>query len=551
MADDVDDNGSSSGLGLDGSRAAANAAAEMDLETLAEKIAELGAHIDAAERQFLAYLQVFDEREGWFKQGFKSAAHWLSWRLGIDARAAREKVRIARALKALPAIDTAFAAGEISYSKVRAMTRVATPKTDEELLNIARHTTGADLERVCRTYRGVNTETSTAYPRLEQRRFVRAKHLETGMVRIEVQLPADEAELVLETINDVADRLQLQRTESQSGSGSRPEPAAGSRSESESQSKSESESEPESKSVSESESESESTSESEPESESELESRSDSRSEVEAEAEPGTESVVAVESQPEAASAAESEAESEAEVESQLEVEAEAEAESEAEAEDESAAAAIGSVTQGDRKAVDLPAEPELERRQEVLCDALVYLCELVRKRPLETIGGSGRDLMVHVDAGQLQREGTDLAGMLSSGEPITGDVLRRIACDTAMVTVMRGREGSVLDVGRKQYSIPPAIRRALRIRDRCCRFPGCGLRRHVDGHHIKHWANGGETSLGNLVLLCRYHHRLVHEEGFAIELTEGGFLFRDPSGKAIETAPHRPLVPPQSGLPV
>jgi hypothetical protein len=89
--------------------------------------------------------------------------------------------------------------------------------------------------------------------------------------------------------------------------------------------------------------------------------------------------------------------------------------------------------------------------------------------------------------------------------------------------------EGEPLSVGRKSRAVPPAIRRALKARDDGCRFPGCTRTRFVDAHHIEHWADGGETSLDNLVQLCRHHHRLVHEGGFACEREPGGRLrFRD-----------------------
>ena len=78
-----------------------------------------------------------------------------------------------------------------------------------------------------------------------------------------------------------------------------------------------------------------------------------------------------------------------------------------------------------------------------------------------------------------------------------------------------------MLDVGRKTRTVPSAIRRALDHRDRGCRFPGCG-NRFCDAHHIKHWADGGETRLDNLVLLCRRHHRAVHEQGFGVKMVEG-----------------------------
>ena len=87
------------------------------------------------------------------------------------------------------------------------------------------------------------------------------------------------------------------------------------------------------------------------------------------------------------------------------------------------------------------------------------------------------------------------------------------------------GPAGSVLDVGRKTRQISPALRRALSERDRGCRFPGCTNQRYVDGHHIRHWANGGETKLDNLVELCRLHHRLIHEDGFRMEALSDGRL--------------------------
>jgi hypothetical protein len=99
--------------------------------------------------------------------------------------------------------------------------------------------------------------------------------------------------------------------------------------------------------------------------------------------------------------------------------------------------------------------------------------------------------------------------------------------------------EGEPLNIGRKTRSIPPAIRRALKRRDGGCRFPGCTCTRFVDAHHIQHWADGGETSMDNLVLLCRRHHRLVHEEGFGVQAGPGGRTdFTLPDGTIIPPGP-------------
>jgi hypothetical protein len=121
----------------------------------------------------------------------------------------------------------------------------------------------------------------------------------------------------------------------------------------------------------------------------------------------------------------------------------------------------------------------------------------------------------------------------------------RRLACDATRVVMRHGADGSVLDVGRRTRAIPPALRRALQARDRGCRFPACGVR-HAQGHHIHHWANGGPTRLENLTLLCRRHHRAVHEEGYRVERdAEGALTFRTPQGRLVVAVPEPAALPP------
>ena len=104
--------------------------------------------------------------------------------------------------------------------------------------------------------------------------------------------------------------------------------------------------------------------------------------------------------------------------------------------------------------------------------------------------------------------------------------------------------DGHIIEVGARTRTIPPALRRALHHRDRGCRFPGCGLQLG-EGHHIRHWAQGGPTTLSNLALLCRRHHRAVHEEGFQVERhADGELRFRRPDGRPI------PEVPPPVAVP-
>src|ERR1700682_1866355 len=108
-----------------------------EIDRLGDEIAELSAHLDAATARLLALIREFDARGGW-NSGFRSCAAWLSWRVGLDLGAARERVRVARALGTLPLLAQALARGELSYAKVRALTRVATPETEARLLGVGR-----------------------------------------------------------------------------------------------------------------------------------------------------------------------------------------------------------------------------------------------------------------------------------------------------------------------------------------------------------------------------------------------------------------------------
>jgi hypothetical protein len=115
---------------------------------------------------------------------------------------------------------------------------------------------------------------------------------------------------------------------------------------------------------------------------------------------------------------------------------------------------------------------------------------------------------------------------------PLPASVLKRLCCDASLITVVNDGDGNVLNVGRKTRAIPPAIRRALKRRDHGCRFPGCCETKFVDAHHIVHWSDGGETRLDNLILLCRHHHRLLHQEAYEIVRT-------DPAQLAVQPHPH------------
>src|SRR6266481_1036783 len=131
-----------------------------ELEQLGDEIAELSAHLDAATARLLELIRAFDARGGW-NTGFCSCAAWLSGRVGLDLGAARERVRVARALATLPLLAEALARGELSYAKVRALTRVATPETEARLLGVGRAGTAAHVERIVRGWRCVDRRAET------------------------------------------------------------------------------------------------------------------------------------------------------------------------------------------------------------------------------------------------------------------------------------------------------------------------------------------------------------------------------------------------------
>jgi hypothetical protein len=169
------------------------------------------------------------------------------------------------------------------------------------------------------------------------------------------------------------------------------------------------------------------------------------------------------------------------------------------------------------------------EPRRPSNADAAVAMADLALGSAQDRSGGDRYQVVVHADVEELARDGGESAA-LDDGPAVAAETARRIACDAAVITVSE-RNGKPLRVGRKTRTIPPPLRRALTARDRGCRFPGCENHRFVDAHHIQHWARGGETAVANLVLLCRRHHRLVHEGGFSVD---DRLRFYDPWGRQI-----------------
>lgn len=125
--------------------------------------------------------------------------------------------------------------------------------------------------------------------------------------------------------------------------------------------------------------------------------------------------------------------------------------------------------------------------------------------------------LVVHVDAETLAQDRIVERSEIEEGPALAPETVCLLGCDAMLERIVE-RDGKPLSLGRRRRTIPPALRRALRARDYCCHFPGCTHSRFLHAHHIHHWARGGPTNLDNLVQLCSYHHRLVHEGGYHIE---------------------------------
>jgi len=157
---------------------------------------------------------------------------------------------------------------------------------------------------------------------------------------------------------------------------------------------------------------------------------------------------------------------------------------------------------------------------------------------------------VVHVDAAVLADPEQPGQSVLDEGSHVPAGTSRRLACDASRVVMRHDEDGQVVEVGARR-TIPPALRRALQHRDRNCRFPGCHVR-FGQGHHLQHWAQGGPTTLSNLALLSRRHHRAVHEEGYQLErLPDGTLQFRRPDGRPLPEVPPPATVPadPEAAL--
>ena len=177
--------------------------------------------------------------------------------------------------------------------------------------------------------------------------------------------------------------------------------------------------------------------------------------------------------------------------------------------------------------------------------DALALLAETALHHELDPgAPGERYQVVVHVDAAALAEPDQPGQSVLEDGARVSPETSQRLACDASRVVMRQDAEGRLLEVGARTRTIPPALRRALHHRDQGCRFPGCGVR-FGQGHHLRHWAHGGPTTLSNLAMLCNRHHRAVHEEGYQVARGPDGTLrFRRPDGRPLPEVPLPAAVP-------
>ena len=372
-----------------------------EIEELDAAIGQMSHTINAANYELMVLIREFDERGGWLKWGFTDGLNWLKWRCDLSTNAARDKLRIAHALKELPLLSASFSEGKLSYTKVRALTRVATAANESDLIDMAMRMSARHVEEHCKQ-RTNATKASTAVARkAQQNSTFRVWHDQAhGTVHFSVELPAEEAELIEKAVEKAGVQLS----------------------------------------------------------------------------------------------------------------------------------ANTGSVAARPEESVSWATQQT---------EALVFLCRSFLDS--ETSGVNNSDganvssstadhyqVVVHIDEAAL-------SGAESGNSQLPVESVRRVCCDGSVVPLIENNKGEPLNVGRKVRTVSTAIRRALWARDKGCGFPGCSNTRFVDAHHIRHWADGGETSVENMVLLCSSHHKLVHEGGYSVQRDQTGELFfRRPDGKAV-----------------
>ncbi len=378
-------------------------------ERLEADICDLAGHITAATARWVLMIAEYDDRQGWAQWGCRSAAHWLSWKCGMGLHTAREKLRVGHALSSLPIARAAFERGELSYSQVRSITRVAGAHNEAAFVDIARYSTAQQLERlVAATVKADKIwDQGFAAAQLADRSFQSGFDYDNLLYTAGLRLPPDDGRLLDRAMQLAAKQIQAER---------------------------------------------------------------------------------------------------------------------------------------GDQG-------PDTTREQ-LLADALMMLVSSFLNTGRNEGNGTddyrsvifADDTVINPDEGGACDCG-DEAGAppvrdaprahLKGGATLTAETIRRIWCDNA-VTRLELRDGVIVEINEPTRIISASLRRALGLRDSQCRFPGCCAKR-VDAHHIRYRSHKGPTTLANLLSLCRFHHKLVHEGGYTISRSSNGELrFYNSQGRQL-----------------
>jgi hypothetical protein len=419
-----------------------SALATVPTERLEAELCTLSAHLDAAACRFVLMVAEYDRRRSWESWEMRSCAHWLAWKCGISLGAAREHVRVGRALEGLPLTRAAMAAGGLSYSKVRAITRVAVPAIEKELLEVARSSTATGLETICRAYRrhGEATEPEAA-KRSHAARSFRWHYDDDGSLVFQGRVAPEHAPTIIAML--------------EAGRAARDEPDPA----------------------------------------------------LAEDVPAGTSTEYATDDDVPAGTSAE--------------------------------------VAHGEGEDVPAGTHRHRSRRDDDSAtlgqgnaDAFVLAAEAFLANGPAAVG-NGVELTVILDEAVLR--GGSGGCHAEHGPALSSHVARRLACDAGVVAAVLGEDGDPLYASKHQYVLNRRLRRALRLRDKHCQFPGCDRKGRLQAHHIVHWVDGGETVLVNLVLLCSKHHHDVHEGGFTLHRheIEGSIQVRRPDGTLLDaTAP-------------
>ena len=541
------------------------ASGKKDPDALAAEITTLAGHLNAAHYRFLKLLDEFDREQGWAGPGVRSLAHWLNWKCGIGELVAREKVRVARALRELPLIDASFQRGQISYSKVRAMTRAATPGNEAQLLNIARHGTAEHIERLVRVYRRCRKRAETSPGETERRREERFYCFDEDedTTVFGGRVSAEQGRLLMKALDAMV--AEMDADEREAGDASQADVAHRSIDTHQADDEPEACDEPRADEIGKADT---------PESAETFKARSGASVSAGTSVDGLEASVSAETSVTESGAGGSSESSARA---PGRNVSAETSVDGlEASVSAETPAAVAGTIVSAEtstaasgknvsaetfsdgRSGVEPheshePDQPPLKPLRVRRATALVQIAEhylATRSRnsgatPLRS--SDAYQVFVHVNANDAHPDNRINGGHTTYTDDhrcLAPHVARQLACDASRRTVLENERGEVLNIGRRSRIVPWHIAHALRLRDGGCRFPGCNQRRWTDAHHIHHWADGGETSLENLVTLCRYHHRELHRGEYRIERgTDGELIFMDAQQRAIP-----PAIYPQFG---